>query len=339
VVIKKLDQHSIRTGPVASILSALGAVKAAFEAWPLAASGYHDLSYRHLMFTTLVDTPTLATHLSDPDWVVVDCRFSLTDEPWGRREYLSRHIPGAVYAHLERDLSGPVTGHNGRHPLPDPEALVRTLGGFGIAGGVQVVVYDQGNGMFAVRLWWLLRWMGHDGVALLDGGFGKWTAEKRATSAGEEKRARRPFTGSPRPDMVVDVDQVARLAAHEPARLIDARAPERYRGEVEPIDRVAGHIPGAVNDYYMQNLAEDGTFRSPEALRDRLTMAIGGASPKEIVCYCGSGVTACHNLLALERAGLPGARLYPGSWSEWSSDPSRPVEQSPDIAKEKGPAM
>ena len=256
----------------------------------------------------------------------------------GPREYLSRHIPGAVYAHLERDLSGPLTGRNGRHPLPDPEALIPTLGGLGIGDGIQVVVYDQDSGMFAVRLWWLLRWMGHDGVALLDGGFAKWTAEKRATAAGQEVRARRPFSGSPRPDMVVDADEVARLVAHEPARLVDARAPERYRGEVEPIDRVAGHIPGAVNDYYMQNLGEDGTFRSPEALRERIASVIGGASPKEIVCYCGSGVTACHNLLALEIAGLPGARLYPGSWSEWSSDPSRQVEQSPDIAKEKGPA-
>jgi thiosulfate/3-mercaptopyruvate sulfurtransferase len=304
----------------------------------LAASGYHDLSYRYWMFTTLVDTGTLAAHLSDPDWAVVDCRFSLTDEAWGRHEYLSQHIPGAVYAHLERDLSGPVTGDNGRHPLPDPGALVRTLGGFGIANGVQVVVYDQDSGMFAVRLWWMLRWMGHESVALLDGGFAKWTAEKRATSSGQEMRVERPFIGSPRPDMVADVDEVARLAAQEPARLIDARAPERYHGEVEPIDRVAGHIPGAINDHYMQNLGEDGTFRSPDALRDRLTTVIGGASPKDIVCYCGSGVTACHNLLALERAGLPGARLYPGSWSEWSSNPSRPVEQSPHVAKGKGPA-
>jgi thiosulfate/3-mercaptopyruvate sulfurtransferase len=290
------------------------------------------------MFTTLVDTETLAAHLSDPDWAVVDCRFLLTDEAWGRQEYLSRHIPGAVYAHLERDLSAPLTGHNGRHPLPDPKALIRTLGGFGIADGVQVAVYDQDSGMFAVRLWWMLRWLGHDSVALLDGGFAKWAAENRAASSGQETRARRSFTGSPRADMVADVDEVARLAALEPARLFDARAPERYRGEVEPIDRVAGHIPGAINDYYMQNLGEDGTFLSPEALRARLTTAIGDASPREIVCYCGSGVTACHNLLALELAGLPGARLYPGSWSEWSSDPSRPVEQSPDVAKRKGPA-
>jgi thiosulfate/3-mercaptopyruvate sulfurtransferase len=293
-----------------------------------------------MAFTTLVDTDTLAVHLSDPAWIVVDCRFALNDRAWGPREYLARHIPGAVYAHLEDDLSGKLSGRNGRHPLPDPGALTRTLGGFGITHDVQAVAYDQDTGMFASRLWWLLRWMGHDRVAVLDGGLAKWIAEQRPTSSGPETRPPRPFIGSPRAQMVVDVDEVARLAGREPARLIDARAPERYRGEIEPIDRVAGHIPGAVNDFYMQNLDEHGTFRSPEALRGRLTAAIGGATPDEIVCYCGSGVTACHNLLALERAGLPGARLYAGSWSEWSSDPSRPVEQvARGAAQKKGPAM
>jgi thiosulfate/3-mercaptopyruvate sulfurtransferase len=213
----------------------------------------------------------------------------LTDAGWGAREYVARHIPGAVYAHLESDLSGPVSGHNGRHPLPDPAALVRTLGVFGIADGVQVVAYDQDNGMFASRLWWLLRWMGHHEVAVLDGGFARWIADQRPTAT-------------------------------------DARAPERYRGEIEPIDRVPGHIPGAINDHFMQNVDEHGVFRSPEVLRTRLTAALAGGRPDDAVFYCGSGVTACHSLLALELAGLPGARLYAGSWSEWSSDPSRPVE-------------
>jgi thiosulfate/3-mercaptopyruvate sulfurtransferase len=280
-----------------------------------------------MTLTTLVNTGTLAAHLSDPTWVVVDCRFALNDEAWGSREYLARHIPGAVYAHLAHDLSGELSGRNGRHPLPDPGVLTRTLGAFGITNGVQVVAYDQDGGMFASRLWWLLRWMGHDEVAVLDGGFAKWMAEQRPISSGQETHAPRPFGGSPRAHMVADVDEVARLVGREPTRLVDARAPERYRGEVEPIDRVAGHIPGAVNDFYMQNLDEHGTFRSAEALRDRLTTAIGGAAPDEIVCYCGSGVTACHTLLALERAGLHGARLYAGSWSEWSSDPARPVER------------
>lgn len=279
-----------------------------------------------MAYTTLVDTALLAAHLGDPRWAVVDCRFMLTDTGWGTREYVSRHIPGAVYAHLESDLSGPVSGRNGRHPLPDPVALVPTLAGFGIGDGVQVVAYDQDNGMFASRLWWLLRWMGHDAVAVLDGGFARWIADQRPTSSGRETRPARAFAGSPRADMVAGVEEVARLSAGGSSRLIDVRAPERYRGEVEPIDRVPGHIPGAVNDHFLQNVDERGMFRSTDTLRTRLAAVLGRARPDEAVCYCGSGVTACHSLLALELAGLHGARLYAGSWSEWSSDPSRPVE-------------
>ena len=291
-----------------------------------------------MAYTTLVDTALLATHLGDPRWAVVDCRFVLADTAWGTREYLARHIPGAVYAHIESDLSGPVSGRNGRHPLPDPAALVRTLGGLGVADGVQVVAYDQDNGMFASRLWWLLRWMGHTEVAVLDGGFARWIAEERPTSSGPETRPARAFIGSPRADMVAGVEEVARLSASGSARLVDVRAPERYRGEVEPIDRVPGHIPGAVNDHFMQNVDERGMFRSADTLRSRLAAVLGSARPDEAVCYCGSGVTACHSLLALELAGLHGTRLYPGSWSEWSSDPSRPVEPGTDVQKD-GPAM
>ena len=283
-----------------------------------------------MAFTTLVDTATLALHLSDPSWVIVDCRFALDDETWGRREHAARHIPGAAYAHLAHDLSGEPSGRNGRHPLPAPEVLARTLGRLGIGNGVQVAAYDQDAGMYASRLWWLLRWMGHDSVAVLDGGFTKWTAEQRPTSTSSVKDARepRPFTGSPRGRMLVDVDEVARAAGRADTVLLDARAPERYRGDSEPIDRVAGHIPGAVNRFFMENLGEHGTFRSPGALRDRFASAIGAVPADQVVCYCGSGVTACHNLLALERAGIHGARLYAGSWSEWSSEPSRPVERS-----------
>jgi thiosulfate/3-mercaptopyruvate sulfurtransferase len=282
-----------------------------------------------MAYTTLVDSSTVAAHLEDPRWAVVDCRFMLTDAGWGTREYLACHIPGAVYAHLETDLSGRVSGQNGRHPLPDPATLVGTLGGFGIAFDIQVVAYDQDNGMFASRLWWLLRWMGHQDVAVLNGGFARWIAEQRPTTAGWETRPRRVFAGSPHADMVAGAEEVARVSAQGAsgaARLVDARAPERYTGEVEPIDRVPGHIPGAINDHFMQNVDERGMFRSPDALRTRLTGALAGARPDDAVVYCGSGVTACHSLLALEVAGLPGARLYPGSWSEWSSDPSRPVE-------------
>ena len=263
--------------------------------------------------------------MDDP--VIVDCRFKLDDERWGEGEYAASHIPGAVYADLNRDLSGRATGTNGRHPLPDPHVLAQTFGRLGITSGVQVVAYDQDNGIWASRLWWLLRWMGHDAVAVLDGGFAKWTAEGRPATSGEERRAPREFTGTPRGQMAVDVAAVASRVGSREWRLVDARAPERYRGESEPIDRTPGHIPGAVNHFFGGNLAGDKTFRTPEELRAQFNASLGGTSPDHVICYCGSGVTACHNLLALEHAGLKGGKLYVGSWSEWSSDPTRPVER------------
>jgi thiosulfate/3-mercaptopyruvate sulfurtransferase len=280
-----------------------------------------------MAFTTLVDTATLATHLADPGFAIVDCRFALNDEGWGEREYAARHIAGAVFAHLGHDLAGSATGRNGRHPLPDPAALAMTFGRLGIGDEVQVVAYDQDSGMYASRLWWLLRWLGHDAVAVLDGGFARWLAEGRGTTAGPEHRRASEFHGAPREDMVVSADQVTALIGMRDWRLVDARAPERYRGDVEPIDRVAGHIPGAVNHPFKSNLTDAGAFRSAGELRETLGSSAAGLPPDRIVCYCGSGVTACHNLLALEHAGLRGAKLYPGSWSEWSSDPSRPIER------------
>jgi thiosulfate/3-mercaptopyruvate sulfurtransferase len=279
-----------------------------------------------MSFMTLISTGVLAAHLDDP-FVVVDCRYKLDDETWGAREYAAAHIPEAVYAHLGHDLAGPTNGTNGRHPLPDPDALANTFGRLGITSGVQVVAYDQDNGMYASRLWWLLRWLGHDAVAVLDGGFAKWKAEGRPTTSGLETRTAQTFTASPRPDMPVDASTVASLMHAKEWRLVDARAAERYRGDVEPLDKVAGHIPGAVNHFFRRNLAEDGTFRTPEALRASLRESIGDIPADRIVCYCGSGVSACCNLLALEHAGLTGAKLYPGSWSEWSSDSQRPVER------------
>jgi len=282
-----------------------------------------------MSFTTLIDTSTLSRHLDDPALVIVDCRFKLDDEDWGAREYAAAHIPGSVYASLDRDLSGAKTGANGRHPLPEPSALIRTFEHLGIGGGTQVVAYDQEAGMYASRLWWLLRWMGHLDVAVLEGGFGKWVAEGRPTAAGSEVSPALPsrrFEGAPRADMTTDTAAVARLLDHPGWRLLDARAPERYNGEVETVDRVAGHIPGAVNHFFKTNLDEEGKFLTPEELRKRLRHSMAGVEPERVVCYCGSGVTACHNLLALEHAGLPGAKLYVGSWSEWSSDPSRPIE-------------
>jgi thiosulfate/3-mercaptopyruvate sulfurtransferase len=286
-----------------------------------------------MAFQTLIDTATLADRLEDSSVAIVDCRFKLDDPAWGEREYGVRHIRGAVYADLDRDLSGAKTGTNGRHPLPDAAAFARTLSRLGIDSGMQVVAYDQDAGMFASRLWWMLRWLGHDAVAVLDGGFAKWLAENRPTSSGRESRPPRTFTGSPRTAMTADANAVAALAGRPGWRLVDARAPERFRGENETIDKKAGHIPGATNHFFKGNLSEANTFLLPEALRERFRSTLDDTIADRVVCYCGSGVTACHNLLALEHAGLKGAKLYPGSWSEWSSDPARPTE-SGDRSKE-----
>ncbi len=281
-----------------------------------------------MAFTTIIGTNDLAAHLSDSQWIVVDCRFQLADAAWGEQEYRTSHVPGAVYAHLNRDLSGPPTGTNGRHPLPDPQVVAQTFSRLGIGNGMQVVAYDQDSGMFASRLWWMLRWLGHDAVAVLDGGFRRWTSEQRPVVSGNNARAAARFTGSARPDFTVDTAGIADHVRRADALLLDARAPERYRGEIEPIDRVPGHIPGAVNYFFQQNVDDQSVFRSGAELHAQLSAAIGSTPPDRVVCYCGSGVTACHNLLAMEIAGLRGAKLYAGSWSEWSSDPSRAVERT-----------
>ena len=282
-----------------------------------------------MALTTLIATETLATHIDDASFAIVDCRFRLDDPGWGEREYEAAHIPGAVYAHLDRDLSSTPTGTNGRHPLPDPSELRRRLGTFGIAPGVQVVAYDQDTGAFASRLWWLLRFVGHRAVAVLDGGLAKWTAEGRPTRGGIERRKQADFTGERNRDMMVDAATVAQVTKRRDWRLLDARAPERYRGEVEPIDKKAGHIPTAVNHPFQTNLTAGGTFRSPSELRAQFEASLGSVPPPQIIAYCGSGVTACHNLLAMEHAGLHGAKLYPGSWSEWSADASNPTATGP----------
>jgi len=230
------------------------------------------------------------------------------------------------YAHLDRDLSVPTTGRNGRHPLPDPATMAETLGRLGIDGGTQVVAYDQDSGMFASRLWWLLRWLGHDLAAVLDGGFTKWLSEERPTRSGLETRSQRVFAPQPRPEMVATLSDVEAVVGRPGWRLLDARAPERVRGDIEPIDRIPGHIPGAVNHHFKWNVDDNGRFKSGADLRAGLSKAVGNVAPQQIVSYCGSGVTACQNLLALELAGMSGARLYPGSWSEWASDTARPAE-------------
>ena len=280
-----------------------------------------------MAFTTIVNTATLTAHLQDPDWAIVDCRLDLSQPAWGGAEYERAHIPGAVFADMARDLAGPKTGTNGRHPLPDPDTLARTLGRFGIDNRVQVVAYDQDIGMYAARLWWLLRWLGHERVAVLDGGWARWIAEGRPVAAGVESRAPRVFAGTPRANMIATANDVASLGPASGSRVVDARAPERYRGDVEPIDRVGGHIPGAVNHFYKLNVNDAGELRSPNDLAARWKETLAGATPESTICYCGSGITACHNVLALEHAGLHGAKLYPGSWSEWSSDSQRPIEK------------
>ncbi|HLG60170.1 MAG TPA: sulfurtransferase [Vicinamibacterales bacterium] len=277
---------------------------------------------------TIVSTDTLASHLSGA-WVIVDCRFDLQAAEWGREQYLAAHIPGAVYASLNHDLAGPRTGTNGRHPLPSIEALTATLGRLGIGRSTQVVAYDQDSGMYASRLWWMLRYMGHDAVAVLDGGWAKWTREERPARSGDEPRPAVAFAASPRPELRSSVDDVTARLHDGSTLLVDARGPERYEGRSEPIDRVAGHIPGAVNRYYKSNATDDGTLLPPQVLRATFLRLLGDREPAQAVMYCGSGVTACHNLLAMEHAGLTGARLFAGSWSEWSADPTRPVEKGP----------
>jgi thiosulfate/3-mercaptopyruvate sulfurtransferase len=278
------------------------------------------------MFTTLITPQDVVPHLADEEWVVIDCRFDLSAPARGEELYLESHIPGARYAHLDRDLSGEKTGTNGRHPLPTAEQMRERFGAFGIAPGKQVVVYDVDSGMHASRLWWMLRFMGHDAVALLDGGIARWTREGRALRGGKEQWRPGTFVGAPRESWRLSAADVER-GLQDPSRiLVDARSEERFRGENESLDQQAGHIPGARNFFFQRNLTADKTFKRPDELRAEWQALLRNAPPENVVMYCGSGVTACHNLLALEHAGLGGARIFPGSWSEWSADPSRPVE-------------
>lgn len=270
-------------------------------------------------YRTLVDCPTLAEHL-DAGWAVIDCRFDLGRPAWGRKQYRAGHIPGAVYAHLDADLSGPPVTDRGRHPLPTAAALEETFSRLGIGETTQVVAYDQREGMIAARLWWLLRFAGHDAVAVLDGGWKAWLGGGWPAAGGEERRPPAVFRARLRGEWLVRLEQVG-----EAALLVDARTPERYRGEREPLDPVAGHIPGARNHPYQRNLDEHGRFLPRERLRERLEALLAPHGAAAAVHYCGSGVSACHNLLACAVAGLEPGRLYAGSWSEWCADPGRPM--------------
>ncbi len=277
-----------------------------------------------MSFTTLVDAPTLARHLGDPTWRVFDVRHQLADVAYGERAYAAGHLPGAFFLHCDRDLSGPATGRNGRHPLPDPAVLAARLGACGVGPGTQVVAYDDAQGMIAGRLWWLLRWLGHTPVAVLDGGLGAWQEAGGALSTEPPQAAAAAFAVAPGAATVDAVTVQARIG--KPGTLlVDARSPDRFRGENETIDPVGGHIPGAVNRFFRDNLQADGRFKPAAALRQEWAARLAEVPASQVVHQCGSGVSACHNLLAMEIAGFSGSRLYPGSWSEWCADPARPT--------------
>lgn len=279
-----------------------------------------------MSFTTLVDAAALAAKRADADWVIVDVRHQLADTAYGARVYAEGHIPGAVFLHCDADLSGAMCGTNGRHPLPAPEKLAACLGRIGIGPDTQVVVYDDAQGMIAGRLWWLLRWLGHDKVAVLDGGMQAWLAAGGELSNEVPVSRSASFVAKVR-DSLVDADYVQNFLEASRLHLIDARSPDRYRGENETIDPVGGRLPGAVNRFFRENLQADGRYKPAAQLRAEWLEALAGKSPEQVVHYCGSGVSACHNVLAMEIAGLSGSRLYAGSWSEWCTQPSRPIAQ------------
>ena len=296
---------------------------------------------------TLITAAELqALMLQGEPLVLLDCGFDLADPAAGERVYQQGHLPQARYAHLDRDLSGTKTGHNGRHPLPPRSVLAQTLSRFGITPDVQVVTYDDQAMPYAARAWWLLRWMGHTRVAVLDGGRAAWlraggTLVQAVPTVNAQPSAAAPYPAAATPGMpTISTEELQALLGQPQLQLFDARAAERFRGEVEPLDPVAGHIPGATQRFFKDNLGADGCFKPAAALRSEFAALLAPSSSPEtgekalVVQQCGSGVTACHNLLAMAHAGWDATTLYPGSWSAWCSDPARPMVRGPgpDIA-------
>ncbi len=280
-----------------------------------------------MAYTTLISADILARHLEDANWMIVDCRFTLSNPAQGLLDYLHAHIPGAAYADLDKDLSGKVIpGKTGRHPLPSIEQAAINFSKLGIGQGTQVVAYDSAGGaMAAGRLWWMLQWLGHEAAAVLDGGWPGWLIEDRPVRAGLESRPVQSFVPSPKQELLASVEEVELIRLDPDYRLFDARSTERYRGQNETIDPVAGHIPGAVSDPYLNDLTPEGAFRPAEELRHHYQKLLDGVPAGKAVFYCGSGVTSVVNILALQQAGLGKGRLYAGSWSEWITDPERPI--------------
>jgi len=274
----------------------------------------------------LINAEQLQARIDDTGLRILDCRFVLSQPDAGRKSYLLGHIPGAVYADLDKDLAGPVGEGSGRHPLPGPADLELIFGRLGISADTDVVVYDDGSGALAARAWWLLQWMGHEQVALLDGGLKRWQALGMALDVGDVTVEVQRFSGSSRGDWTVEADEILlHVLAIEPLPLIDARDEARYRGEVEPIDKIAGHIPGAINVPFQRSLNSDGCWKTPTELRKLWADELGDAPKARLSVMCGSGVTACHLIISARLAGLPHPRLYVGSWSEWIEDPTRPI--------------
>ncbi len=283
-----------------------------------------------MAYTTLISADDLAEYVFASNWVVIDCRHDLANPDFGRQAYAEGHIPNAQFAHLDADLAGEKSGTDkvfrGRHPLPDRASFIATLRRWGIDDDTQVIAYDAHGGMFAARLWWMLKWVGHDAVAVLDGGLQAWQASGMFLSTEAAPRTLGTLADQPSLVTSVSADDLLQGLTVSAYAIIDARAPDRFRGENETMDPVGGHIPGAKNRFFKDNLQADGRFKSAGQLRSEFSELV--KNPETTVMQCGSGVTACHNLLALEVAGLSGAALYPGSWSEWCADPSRPVAQT-----------